>query len=86
MLLSATSRVNGFMHLDISHTTAASSWEKNESWPFSISPGKQVLSSRKRDGEKSVHMATARTALAAVTGSGDSPKELVWAEHVGSLK
>ena len=27
-----------------------------------------------------------RTALAAVTGSLHSPKELVWAEHVGSLK
>lgn len=31
-------------------------------------------------------MATARTALAAVTDSGDSPKEVVWAEHDDSLK
>lgn len=31
-------------------------------------------------------MATVRTALAAVTDSGDSPKDVVWAEHADSLK
>lgn len=56
------------------------------SWPFSISRGKQALSWRKCDGGKGIQMTAAGTALAAVTGSRHSPKELVWAEHVSSLK